>query len=269
MLTLDTVIDSVPFLTDTNVALSPFLPVESVPSLAVTETPVPDHLHDIIPILAAPNQSPVILVALALGMLCFLYVIISRQKLLAHMTHDFFLLKAHDTFFTEETSHSLNTFSLSCLLLFVLSTGTIIYDLIFPMLHEEPFNVNFIVPAVCYATSAAFVAFHFVSLRYLSFVFAHGLSVASLFRKVYFSALLGSSLAFFPIAIALTFGSHFLQSLAIPAALIVAVLYFFLLIYQTCKIFLHSLGATFFIVLYLCALEFLPLLVLAKWISQY
>ena len=257
MLTLDTVIDSVPFLTDTNVALSPLLPVESVPSLAVTETPVPDHLHDIIPILATPNQSPVILVALALGLLCFLYVIISRQKLLAHMAHDFFLLKAHDTF------------SLSCLLLFVLSTGTIIYDLIFPMLHEEPFKVNFIVPAVCFATSAAFVAFHFVSLRYLSFVFAHGLSVASLFRKVYFSALLGSSLAFFPIAIALTFGSHFLQSLAIPAALIVAVLYFFLLIYQTCKIFLHSLGATFFIVLYLCALEFLPLLVLAKWISQY
>lgn len=237
-------------------------PLDTVVQAA--ENVLPDHLHELLPLAPSTAQSVVVMAALFIGLLCFLYLTLSRHKMLMHLAHDFFLLKGRDSFFTEETSRSLNTFTLSALLLFTASVGTILYAFLFPRLQGDMTQVYVITPATCYAGALLFVAFHFVTLRYLSYVFAKGMDVASLFQKVYFTALLGSSLFFYPLALLLVFCHHELQSVAHDVTITAAIAYFLLLIYQICKIFLHSWGALFFIVLYLCAIEILPLLVIAK-----
>ncbi len=239
-------------------------PLDTVAQAA--ENVLPDHLHELLPLAPSTTQSVVVLIALFIGLLCFFYVTLSRHKLLKHLARDFFMLKVRDSFFTEETSQSLNLFTLSALLLFTTSVGTLLYSLLFPRLLGDATQVYVISPAYCYAGALLFVAFHFVTLRYLSYVFAKGMEIATLFHKVYFTALLGMSLVFYPIALLLVFCHHELQAIAHDMAIAAAIAYFLLLIYQICKIFLRSWSDLFFIVLYLCILEILPLLVVAKWL---
>ncbi len=207
-------------------------------------------------------NNPIVAFMVLTGFISFLYIFVSRRRLMWQTLKDYFFLKVRN--FNVGTSSSMTMFTFSSLWLFVTSAGTLVYYLISLYSMQEGAFGTVLLPLLCYGGAVLLVVFRHLTINYLGYVFANGGSAVELYRKVFFTALFGMGVLLFPVSLLTVYGPHSLYEVNVIAGVTVLILYGILLIVQTSKMFLHSLTSLLIIVLYLCTLEFLPLLVLAK-----
>ena len=116
----------------------------------------------------------------------------------------------------------------------------------------------------------AFLAIKYFIFKILSYIFFNNNNKTSIFTRGYFTILFGLGLGLFPLALGLIYTPPSFHPYFIIGGLILCIISFLLIFYKTSQIFLNKISSFFYIILYLCTLEILPIVLVLKaliWIN--
>ncbi|MDR1679512.1 MAG: DUF4271 domain-containing protein [Prevotellaceae bacterium] len=213
------------------------------------------------PLHAPLGASPLIPVLLLLLFFLTGYIFTHWRKLLTETVKDFFYLKERSSIFIESTAN-MAQMSTSFVLLFVGSVSLFLYSLFFYARNTcELYYLGLFAIA-----TLAFIGIKLLIFKVIGFIFFEQ-NLSRLFIKSYFSILFGLGLLLFPLTVGLIYMPPSLHQSFLILALFLCIVAFFLMIYKTLQIFLHKYSSFFYIMLYLCALEILPILIVLKVIA--
>lgn len=211
------------------------------------------------------NENPFVTISLLILFLLFGYVLTYGRKMILETTKDFFYLKERSSIFIDSTANALQL--KGCLvLIFLGSIGLFIYSLYFHGDTIISFQHKLLYLALFFAITLIFLVFKILTFRFLGYVFFDR-NISSIFIKGYFTIIFGLGIAIFPIVVGLVYipDSFFIPFLVIGLILVVAT--YLLVLYKIIQIFLANFYSLFYIILYLCTLEILPILIVLRSIS--
>jgi len=197
-------------------------------------------------------------VFIILGLLFFLLVLsVSRSgSLIDETLKNFFHVKERSSIFSKATvNDSQIRFFIIVFALSVLSFYA------YYLLHAA--GTTFSILRFSYVLGVTFLFFGLKSLMFdlLGYVFLDPSSL-KLAKDSYFNVVSFLGIILFPLLIIQVYVPYNLHSTIEIISLIVCILGYILIIFKLFQIFLHKIVASFYILLYLCTLEFLPLIAL-------
>ncbi len=190
------------------------------------------------------------------------YVITKGKKIILETINDFFYLKERSSIFIESGSSQVKLNS-NLVFLFVCSLGlflhTISYDAHLAISFENKgLNLLFFV-----GIAAVFLIIKWLAFQFLNYIF-FGSGANDIFIRSYFTIMFGYALALFPIVIFLIYGPNNFHNFSLILSLIISIIAVLLIFLKTSQIFLQNIVSFFYIILYLCTLEILPIFIVLK-----
>ena len=168
----------------------------------------------------------------------------------------FFQLKDRSSIFSKTT---INDFQ-SRFILILFSVGVLsLYGYILLIPSGKPFEITQY--ALVLGVTLLFYIFKFLSIEVLGYVFLEKQSL-KIARESYFNLLIYLGIVLFPLLIFQIYFPLWLNDYTVYISLVVCVLLFVFLIFKLFQIFFHKSIVSFYLMLYLCTLEILPLIIL-------
>lgn len=190
------------------------------------------------------------------------YVLSRSRKFLAQLLKDFLLNRERTSLFAESTPGDMR-----CLLLLVLQTGVLAglawfnyFALVRPSLvhHAAPAALL----AIYVGASLAYLLLKWLLYGFIGWIF-FDIGRRSLWMESYSTLIYYAGLTLFPyLLVAVYFDLG--PAAAVCIGLIIAVFIKILMLYKWLKLFLNNLHGLFYLILYFCALEIVPCLMLGK-----
>ena len=184
---------------------------------------------------------------------------VSRSgSLIAETAKNFFQVKERSSIFNKAT---VNDFQIR-LFIIIFSIGVIsLYS--YYLLHKSGTEFSILKFSIVLALTFAFFGLKSLLFDLLGYVFFDPSSI-KMAKDSYFNILSLLSLIVFPLLIIQIYIPYNLHNITEIIGLIICVLSYILIIFKLFQIFFHKIIASFYILLYLCTLEFLPLIALYK-----
>ena len=201
------------------------------------------------------NEAWVFILLLVLfGMLIF--SVTRSYGWLRESVRTFFQVKERSSIFSTAT---VNDFQ-SKMILITFSVGVIsTYAYIYFKTPESPFT--FFIWLKFLLVTGLFFIFKYMMIQVLGFVFLDKMEL-KLASTSYFNIISYLSILLFPLLIFQVYTTPYVQQITISLSFIVLILAAILVIIKLFQIFLRKIVTTFYILLYLCTLEILPLILL-------
>jgi hypothetical protein len=203
------------------------------------------------------SESWVFIVLLALFFL-LAYAVSNSGSLISETAKNFFQVKERSSIFSKAT---VNDFKIR-LFIIIFSIG-VISLFVFYQLHnpESPFRIL----QFCFVLAVTFLFFGVKVLIFdlLGYVFIET-SNLKMGKEAYFNIVSFLGMTLFPLLVVQIYIPYNLDNTIETISLIVCILGFILVIFKLFQIFFHKIVASFYILLYLCTLEILPLIATYK-----
>lgn len=233
---------------------------DSIYHLSITPTgfvgtPLPDTL----------NANPIITTSLLILFLLFGYVLSFGRKMILETTKDFFYLKERSSIFIDSTSN-VSQLKISYIIIFVGSIGLFLFSLYFHDDRTSSLQEKLIYLAIFSGIALGFLILKFLIFSALGRVFFDQ-NTSNIFFKGYFTIIFGLGLAIYPVVIGLIYTPETFFTTFLYIGLLLMFISFILILYKIFQIFLVDFYSLFYIILYLCALEILPVLLVLKALS--
>lgn len=189
-------------------------------------------------------------------MMFFLIVMaISRSgSLIPETIKNYFQLKERSSIFSKAT---VNDFRIR--LFIIIFSVTVFAFYAFHIIHEPGTPFTVLKFGTVWLATVVFFWLKSLTFDLLGYVFMDVVA-ARMARDSYFNALSLVGIVLFPILIIRVYSPYNMDLLLDVAAMVVGVTGYVLIIFKLFQIFLTKFVATFYILLYLCTLEFLPLI---------
>ena len=190
-----------------------------------------------------------------LMMFFFIVLAVSRSgSLIPETIKNYFQLKERSSIFSKAT---VNDFRIR---LFIIIFSVMVFAFYaFYLLHEPGTPFSVLKFGSVLLITALFFWLKSLVFDLLGYVFMDAVS-ARMARDSYFNALSFVGIILFPIVIIRVYSPYNMDLLLDVTAMVVCVTGYVLIIFKLFQIFLTKFVATFYILLYLCTLEFLPLI---------
>lgn len=227
------------------------------------------------PLLASHNT--VVSFLLLFGFFLFFYLLVSRSRYMSEEIKRFFSARDRGSLF-DQSKGSVTYVNFCLVALFVISVGVILFRVVYFEVSSEPFGIadtisehivqiigwHHILPILFLAITALYLILRSLILRFLKYVFLSEEPQAMRLLHNYFQVLYMLGFSLYPIAVLIVYAPVRFYYALECLALVEIVCAFLLIIYKICQIFLNRSHASLYILLYLCMLEFMPVLFLLK-----
>ncbi len=217
-------------------------------------TPLPETL----------KANPIVTISLLVLFFLFGYVLSFGQKMILETTKDFFHLKERSSIFIESTN--LLQIKISFVVIFVGSIGLFLFSLYFHEDNSSSLQERLIYLALFFAIALTFLFFKVIIFKLLSHIFLEQ-NTSSVFFRGYFTIIFGLGLTIYPVVVGLIYTPENFFTTFLFIGLFLILISFILILYKIIQIFLVNFYSLFYIILYLCALEILPVLIVLKALS--
>lgn len=241
---------------------------DSVAHTAITEVVTPiDTLHAVvsqtIPIknlTIAPASNSWVIFILILSFVFFALSYRQGAKYLRHQFSSLFKVNVRGNMFDETTINE-NQLKLSLLTLTFVTEGIAIY---YALLHDTITSEKLVLPSIimCILLCATYYLLQLVVYRVLGNIFSNS-SLSNTFIENFTSINLFIGLFFSPAILSMLFIPQ-VTPIALYTCLIFYILARLLIIYKGISIFLLHLFGILYLILYLCALEITPIILIKK-----
>lgn len=259
--------DTIQLVNDT----SAFLPMDSlarIDSLVMVDTiKIVDSIKAIIPLptgyIGIPHPSLPQTEAWVFAILLCLFLLmtfsISRSAgLLNDTIKAFFQVKERSSIFSKATINDLRF----RFFIIVFSIGVISFY-IYLSINQQDIKFSFLTYGYFYLITAFFLLLKSFLFDLIGYIFFDKASL-KIAKESYFNILSFAGIVLFPVLLLRIYIATDLIPVVDAIALVVNIIAFILVIIKLFQIFLHKIVASFYIMLYLCTLEFLPLFALYK-----
>lgn len=192
----------------------------------------------------------------------YVFVLTRGRKMIMETVKDFFYLKERSSIFIESGA---NQMQLSFNLLFILvpSIGILMHFLLFDQALIFNFEHKIANLGVFSLLALLVLAIKYLLIRFLGFVFLEK-GIVNIFSRAYFTVIFALGLGIYPLLLGLVYAPHGLNTTFIVLISILCIIAFVLMFYKTTQIFLDKISSFFYIILYLCTLEILPIFIVLK-----
>jgi hypothetical protein len=204
-------------------------------------------------------------------LIAFLYAFLFPRatKILKDGVHVIFLKRAgRNSLFEEEFKAVEVRFRILLVFLGVFGLTVFLYPHVEPMIPNGDSFTSLIVLSSIFLGIVVFLGLKWLLFRLLEYVFFFSDKQALQFRSAYFSVILGLGLCFLPLGTAQSFVSVGLSTSFDLIILILCGIFVFLILYKIIQLFWNWGDSIFYILLYLCTLEILPVLVGLQVLKQ-
>jgi len=185
-----------------------------------------------------------------------IYSIIRSDGWIIESIRTFFQVKERSSIFSTATVTNIQ--STSALRVF----STLVFSIYaFVIFHTSNYDFTFVTWLKFLAVTTGFLLFKYFSIRIIGYVF-FDLKTIKLAQTAYFNILSYTAILLFPLLLFQIYSIPLIQDISGISALIVCILGAIMVIIKVFQIFLHKIVALFYILLYLCTLEILPLIIL-------
>lgn len=208
-------------------------------------------------------QSEMIVPLLLLAMFFSYVLILTRgRKMILETVKDFFYLKERSSIFIDSGANQAQM-SLHLLFILVPSIALLMHVLLFD--QDIIFNFEHKIANLGILTLLVFIVISvkYLFIRFLGYIFLER-SLISIFTKAYFTVLFALGLGIYPLLLGLIYAPTNLNNTFLILIFILALSAFVLIFYKTTQIFLDKISSFFYIILYLCTLEILPIFIVLK-----
>jgi hypothetical protein len=203
-----------------------------------------------------PQTENWVFVVLLVLFLLLMYSIVRSHGWLLESIRTFFQVKERSSIFS---TAAVNNFQ-SKALLQIFSTGVLsLY--VYLAFWTPPAAFSVVIWLKFLVVTAVFLFLKYVSFRLLGYVFFDNKTMKHA-ETAYFNILFYLGIVIFPLLILEVYTSSVIQSFIPLVVLFVSILGAILVIIKLFQIFFHKIVAIFYILLYLCTLEILPLIIL-------
>lgn len=195
----------------------------------------------------------------------FTYIMVRGDKMLRSKVNDFMYSKERSSIFLESSVNE-SRFNLLFSIIFIVSATFFLYALANPNDYficdtNRLFGIHiFTIFALMY------LLLKFLIIRFIGSIFISQ-NVLSVFIKGYFSVVFTVGLFLFPVAVGLIYGTPEQSEVFLYIGKFVLLVGLLLILYKIVQIFLTGIYSIFYILLYLCILEILPVLLLVRAIN--
>jgi hypothetical protein len=203
------------------------------------------------------TESWVFIAILALFFL-LVYAVSGSGSLIPETAKNFFQVKERSSIFSKAT---VNDFKIRLFIIFF-SIG-VISLFVFYQLHNPESPFRFLQFCIVLAITFLFFGLKVLIFDLLGYVFFDTSSL-KMGKEAYFNIVSFLGVTLFPLLIIQIYIPYNLNNIIEITCLIVCILGFILIIFKLFQIFFHKIVASFYILLYLCTLEILPLIVIYK-----
>ena len=219
-----------------------------------------------IPIPYSPRMDDGITVVLLCCFFLSAYVLSRSRKFLLQLVKDFLLHRERTSIFATSTAADMRY-----LLLLILQTCILVGVCIFSYFNDiQPELVHHVPPGfllgIYIGVCLLYLCLKWMLYSFLGWIFFDE-SVTTLWLESYSTLLYYLGFALFPFALFIVYFDLSLQ-LTIIIGLILAFFAKILMFYKWIKLFFHQFGALFLLILYFCALEIVPCLLLYQGMIQ-
>lgn len=182
---------------------------------------------------------------------------VSRSgSLISETTKNFFQVKERSSIFNKAT---VNDFQIR-LFIIIFAIGVISLCCYY-LLHKPGTEFSILKFGIVLAITFAFFGLKSLLIDLLGYIFFDPASI-KMAKDSYFNILSLLGLVLFPLLIIHIYIPYNIHNITEIIGLIICVLSYILIIFKLFQIFFHKIVASFYILLYLCTLEFLPLIAL-------
>ena len=214
--------------------------------------------HVGIPHPSFPQTESWVFIILLILFFLLVYAVYNSGGMIGETLKTFFQVKERSSIFSKATVNNIRV----RLLLIIFSIGVLslyVYLIIFK--SATPFSIK----TYCYffVLTAFFFGLKSLIFDLIGYVFLPPLSI-KMAKESYFNILTILGTALFPILIFLIYIPYNLYQIAESVSLFICIGACILVIIKLFQIFFHKIVASFYILLYLCTLEILPLIVLYR-----
>ncbi len=202
---------------------------------------------------------PILLLAMVFS---YGYVITTGRKVIFETINDFFYLKERSSIFIESavSQFKLNT---NFVFLFICSMGLFLHTVTYDTQLSISFEQKSTYLLFFIGLASVFLLVKWLLFRFLNFVF-FGSGANDIFIRSYFTIMFGYALGLFPVVVFLIYAPNNFHNFSLVIALIVTIFVILLTFLKTSQIFLQNIITFFYIILYLCTLEILPIFIVLK-----
>lgn len=191
------------------------------------------------------------------------YVFTRGRKMMLETIKDFFYLKERSSIFIDSSLRQ-NQLSFHFAFILISSGALFLHVLLYKQSCFLPFQDKIIYLGVFALLVMVFLGIKYFILKLLSYIFFHNNNKSSIFIRGYFTIFFGLGLGLFPLSVGLIYTPSTFHPYFIIGALILCIISFLLIFYKTSQIFLNKISSFFYIILYLCTLEILPIIIVLK-----
>lgn len=213
--------------------------------------------------LPATVQGEMIVPLLLLAMFfSYVYVLTRGRKMILETVKDFFYLKERSSIFIESGA---NQAQISIQLLFILipSVALLMHVLLFDQHLVFNFEHKIADLGIFSLLVIVVISVKYLLIRFLGYIFLDR-SIVGIFTKAYFTVLFALGLGIYPLLLGLIYAPTNLNTTFLVLILLLCIIAFVLIFYKTTQIFLDKISSFFYIILYLCTLEILPIFIVLK-----
>ncbi|MDR3706286.1 MAG: DUF4271 domain-containing protein [Paludibacteraceae bacterium] len=216
-------------------------------------TPLPQNV-------ASETLTPILLLII---FLLYGYVFTRGRKMMLETIKDFFYLKERSSIFIDSSLRQ-NQLSFHFIFILVFSGALFLHVLLYKQACFLSFQNKIIYLGLFALLIMVFLAVKYFVFNVLSYIFFRNNNKASIFIRGYFTILFGLGLGLFPLSVGLIYTPPSFHLYFIIGGLILCIISFLLIFYKTSQIFLNKISSFFYIILYLCTLEILPIIIVLK-----
>ncbi len=206
-------------------------------------------------------SNPVIPISLFAFFLLFIYILTHGRKVIGETLKEFFFLKVRSSIFFETTAN-LPALRNSFVLLFVGGVSLFLFAFTF----ETKFELHIAYLGIIALGLLLFLSLKLLLFKFLGYIFFDR-NHTEIFTRGYFTILFALGGALIPVDIALVYMPQIFHTTIIIIGLLLFVAAALLIFYKIIQIFLDRIASLFYIMLYLCTLEILPILIVLKIIG--
>lgn len=205
-----------------------------------------------------PQTENWVFIAILLLFFLFVFSVSQSSGLILETVRTFFQVKERSSIFSKVT---INDFRFRFFLI-SFSTGVIsLYAYVLLHNSSSPFDLReylyfIVVTSIFFGIKALFIDL-------ICYVFFDP-RITKMAKNSYFNIISFLGIALFPLLISYIYMPVYLSNITETISLVICIIGCILIIIKLFQIFLHKTIASFYILLYLCTLEFLPLLALFK-----
>lgn len=208
-------------------------------------------------------QSEMLIPILMLGMFfSYVYVLTRGRKMILETIKDFFYLKERSSIFIESGANQVRI-SMHLLFILISSIGLLMHFYLFDQKLVFEFQEKIMNLGLFWFIALAIIGIKYGFIRLLGYIFLDK-NIIGIFNRAYFSVLFALGLALYPLLLGLVYAPDALHTVFSVLIILLTLITFVLIFYKTIQIFLDKISSLFYILLYLCTLEILPIFIVIK-----